>query len=308
MHYPLSKLLKEKVNKDLRLTRDGRLLLTELLNNLDKKLSHAGKNNYLDAATNLLGEDVGSKFDKNAKYNAKNGTEYKTASQATKDLLLVFPVHRYKEGGDLPRSIYCASLLEEVAFKILSEASKLSINNKFGKAQIIIAISFSKQDTMESTVKNMSPLSQLAWKLGYIAPQPTAKESVLPKYTDYGMQCILSSKGFQAVKQKMSKTGYIQEKGLDYKKCMTVLLFGKRGKCPKGYQTRNLLNGRCEGKKPCKDYQTRNADGRCKGRKLGPKKSKTRKTRKSVRKCVRGKLKSPTKGGRVCKKKPGRKA
>lgn len=294
MPYPVAKLLKEKISNSYKLTSDGSQLLNEILNKLDRKLSSAGKKNYLDAANNLLGS-LASAFDGNAKANTSYGaTTYKSSSDATKGLGLVFPVHRSR-GGDLGKAIYCATFLEDVALYILNDARAYSVNDKIGKAQIILAISFEKASTMEGTVSNMSNISQLAWKLGYVAPRPTDKQLKNPKYTDYGMQSILASKGFQAVKMRTNKDGDREgDPGLNYKECMTVLLFRKRGSgCSKTYQTRNLLTGRCEGKKPCKDYQTRNSAGRCVGR--NPVKSKSRKSR-----CKYGVKKS---GG--CKKKPG---
>ena len=305
MPYPLSKLLKEKFNPELKLTSDGNAFLTEMLNKLDKKLSKTGKNNYLDSLQNLMGE-VSSKFDETARKNAQDSVTFKTVSQATTELKLVFPVRKTK-GGDLGRSVFCATVLETVATSVLNQARADSVNNKVGKAQMILAISFVKASTMDGTVSNMSPLAQLAWKLGYMAPRATDKQLMNPKYTDYGMQCILASKGFQAVKEKFDKEGVrVGDSGLSYSDCMTVLLFRKRGGCSKDYQTRNLLTGRCEGKKPCKSYQTRDENGRCVGANPSPtKKRKTRKSkRKSVKKskCKRGVRKS---GG--CKRKPGRK-
>lgn len=303
MPYPLSKLLKENVNQDLKLTSDGNAFLTEMLNKLDKKLSKTGKNNYLDSLQNLMG-DVASKIDDTARKNAQNSVNFKTVSQATTELKLVFPVRKSK-GGDLGKSVFCATLLETVATRVLVGGVGHSVNNKVGKAQMILALSFAKSSTMDETVSNMSPITKLAWKLGYMTPEATDKQLLNPKYTDYGMQCILASKGFQAVKQKLNKDGQVEgEVGLSYSECMTVLLFRKRGGCSKGYQTRNLLTGRCEGKKPCKSYQTRGDNGRCVGANPSPKKK--RKTRKSKRKSVKkSKCKRGVRKSGGCKRKPG---
>ncbi len=305
MPYPLSKLLKEKFSPELKLTSDGNVFLAEILDNLDKKLSKTGKNNYLDSLQNLMGE-VSSKLDDTARKNAQESVSFKTVSQATTELKLVFPVRKNKE-GDLGRSVFCATLLETVASSVLNEARSYSVNNKVGKAQMILAISFVKSSTMDATVSNMSPLAQLTWKLGYMAPRATDKQLMNPKYTNYGMQCILASKGFQSVKQKLNKDGKVEgDAGLSYSDCMTVLLFRKRGGCSKGYQTRNLLTGRCEGKKPCRSYQTRNEEGRCVG--ANPSPTKKRKTRKSVKKSVKkSKCKRGVKKSGGCKRKPGRK-
>lgn len=304
MPYPVSKLLKEKIGDTYKLTSDGSQLLNEILNKLAKKLTSAGKKNYLDAAATLLGPDLASRYDSSAKSNAADAVMYKTASEATKGLGLVFPVRRAR-GEELGKAIYSATLLQEIAVTILNNARATSVNSKIGKAQIILAISFEKASTMDSTVSNMSPMAQVAWKLGYVAPQPTEKQLRNPKYTDYGMQCILASKGFQAVKTKIDKDGeVVGESGLNYRDCMTVLLFRKRGTgCTQSYQTRNLLTGRCEGRAPCKDYQTRKEDGRCVGRK-----PKTAPKRKSLKKKPRKSRKSCKRGSRMdgkCKKKPG---
>ena len=300
MPYPVAKLLKKNFGEDLKLTSDASQMLNEMLNKLERKLAKSGNKNYLDAASNLLGPDLGGHFDSQAKNDASYAGSYKTSSQATKDLKLTFPVHRAR-GGDLGKAIYMASLLETVAKALLNEARGYDVNNKVGKAQVILAISFDKKSTNDATVTNMSWLAQLAYKLGYVAPRPSDKQLQNPKYTAYGMQSILASKGFQAVKAKVNKDGKVEgDAGMSYDNCMTVLLFRKRGTgCSKSYQTRNLLTGRCEGKKPCKDYQSRNNDGRCVGRNPNPPKRKSRKSRKN-KKCTYGRKKS---GG--CKRKPG---
>lgn len=300
MPYPVAKLLKEKISDSYKLTTDGSQFLNQILVKLEDKLSKSTKNSYLDSASNFLGSELASYFDVDAKTNAYDASSYKSSAEATKQLGLVFPVHRTR-GGDLQGGVYCTTFLQNVAFRLLNESRTYSVNDKIGKAQIIIGFSYEKANTIESTMNNMSAISRLMWKLGYAAPQPTDKQLKNPKYTDYGMQCILSSKGFQAVKMKINKDGdRVGDPGLSYKECMTVLNFneGKSG-CSKQYQTRNLLTGRCEGKKPCASYQTRDDKGRCKGKNPAKRSRVSRKSRKS---CKYGVKKSGD-----CKKKPGAK-
>jgi len=299
MPYPVAKLLKEKQGDQYKLTSDGSHMLNEILNKLERKLAHASKQNYATAPDRLLGEDLAGAYAGKAMSNASDAQKYKSSSEATKELGLVFPVHMSR-GGDLAKAVYMATFLETVAKEFLANAVSHAINKKVGKAQLINGFSFDKKDSSESTFSAMSSEARLAWKLGYVAPRPTSKQLQNPKYTDYGMQSILASKGFQAVKQKLDKDGGVEYYGLSYLQCMTVLLFRKRGTgCAKEYQTRNLLTGRCEGKKPCAPYQTRNEAGRCVGSKPA-RKSKKSTRRSKKRSCKRGRKKSGS-----CKRKPG---
>ena len=283
MSYQLSKLV-----PDYKLTSDGRKFLTDLLKKLDAKLSRMNKTNFQDSVEKSLGPQIANAYGSSAKSNASYAGNYKNATEAKEGLGLKFTIHKHSR-GDLTNAIYCTTFLENVAVDILNDAAGERVNNKIGKAQMILAIAFDKKDTAENTMKDMNARQLLAYKLGFVAPKPTSKQLAMPKYTDYGLQCILASKGFQAVKKKLDKDGNNEgDSGLSYEECMTVLLFRKRSiGCAKPYQYRNVLTGRCEGKRP---------------------KGSARKSKRKS-KCARyGKLKSRTSTGRVCKKKPGRKS
>jgi hypothetical protein len=261
---------------------------------------------------------------------------WKTLKVAKDESKLTFNL----SGTDLSTSIWVTTVLEIVAIQLLKESDKIRLKPQQGVIGLRNRKQLYKGDVLIS-LGRISPgiggdydndIQKIAYFLGFTIFYPSIRQSQTIPYSEYGYQIYAHNKGVQGAKSiyenikdsrgletKSGSVEFEKQQNISTKLKMSgyniqelwLILNAKyvSEPCGKKWQTRSLTDGKCEGNKPCKGYQSWDEEKkRCTGKKPkgykepGEKKGSKRRSRRKSPKCSRfGRLKSPI-GSRTCKK------